>query len=184
MEDILQDDLSWIDSYVENEELYKIFYSKNTSFFNCVFIYISKKNIEIIKKDRIDISNNVIEKKDLIKIINKNRNKHKLVGMLQYNFSLDNDDVERFIDNPKDFKFFKKYKKIQDVYWNKTIPLFNSLNTLYLLLLDKKPDNKTKKLKLKTLNKTKKNRFDNELKILKNDYIKIDNKSILRNKIK
>ena len=103
--------------------------------------------------------------------------------MLQYNFSLDNDDVERFIDNPTDFKFFKKYKKIQDVYWNKTIPLFNSLNTLYLLLLDKKPYKKTKKLKLKNLKKTKKNKFDNELKILKNDYIKIDNKSILRNKI-
>ena len=52
MEDILQDDLNWINSYVKSEELYEIFYSKNTDFFNCVFIYISKKNIDFIKKKK------------------------------------------------------------------------------------------------------------------------------------
>lgn len=183
MEDILQDDLNWINSYVKSEELYEIFYSKNTDFFNCVFIYISKKNIDFIKKKRIDISNNIFEKKNLIQIINENKNNHKLVGMLQYNFNLTNDNVESFIENPTNFDFLKKHKKIQNLYWDKTIPLFKSLNTLYLLFLDNSIDNKTKKLKIKHVNKTKKNKFSNELKILKNNYIKIDNKSILRNSI-
>ena len=103
--------------------------------------------------------------------------------MLQYNFNLTNDNVESFIENPSNFDFLKKHKKIQNLYWDKTIPLFKSLNTLYLLFLDNSIDNKTKKLKIKHVNKTKKNKFSNELKILKNNYIKIDNKSILRNSI-
>ena len=183
MGDILQDDLNWINLYVKNEELYEIFYSKSTNFFNCIFIYISKKDIHLIKKEKIDINNNIFEKKNLIHIINKNKNNHKLVGMLQYNFNLKNDDVELFIENSTNFNFLKKYKKIQNIYWDKTIPLFQSLNTLYLLFLENPTDNKTKKMRIKHMNKTKKNKFSNELKILKNDYIKIDNKSILRNSI-
>ena len=44
MEDILQDDLSWIDSYVENEELYKIFIVKIRVFL-IVFSFILVKKI-------------------------------------------------------------------------------------------------------------------------------------------
>ena len=57
-------------------------------------------------------------------MINENKNNHKLVGMLQYNFNLTNDDVELFIEKPTNFNFLKKHKNTNII----GIKLYHFLN--------------------------------------------------------
>ena len=53
----------------------------------------------------------------------------------------------------------KSYKKIEDIYWEKTIPLFSSLNSLYFLFVNNKSN--LKKIKISNNSKTRKHKFSN-----------------------
>lgn len=181
-EDIEDDDMNWLDSFVNNEKMYNIFYNSDTVFFNAIFIYIKNNKIMHIKKKKISVTNGITSKEDLLELIKEYKQNNKLSQLVQYNFNLKTHHVKRFLNKNAD-NFMKSYKKIDTIYWDKTIPIFSSLNSLYFFFVNHKKD-KTKKITLKSkLNKTKKFKFnENELKISKNDYDKIDNKIYFKKK--
>ena len=93
---------------------------------------------------------------------------------LKYNFNIKPEQIKNYV-NKDNFSFLKTYSKIDDIYWDKTIPLFNSLNAVYFLFINK--SDKTRKIKLRNKSNTRKNKFsDNDLKISKEIFNKIENK--------
>ena len=98
-------------------------------------------------------------------------NKPKII---KYNFNIKNNDINKFLKNNEEYKFLTKINEITDIYWDDTIPLFYSLNSLYFIF-NEKGNKHTKKiiLKRKKKSKTRKTRIK-ELQIKKTDIIKID----------
>jgi hypothetical protein len=180
-DDQLKNDLNdkWITNYVKEEKLFNKFYKEEVKNIKLYFFYIDKHK-EIIKvlKNKLDISNNVLLKNDISYIINENREilnkKFILIQLLKYNFNIENKNINKFLKNSNDFIFLTKLNKITDIYWDDTIPLFKSLNSLYFIFFEKKNlKHNTKKICLKRNRKTKK-KYNRELKINKSDIIKID----------
>jgi len=119
-------------------------------------------------------------KNEISDIINEHREilnkKFILIQMLKYNFNIENKNVNKFLKNNNDFIFLTKLNEIVDIYWDDTIPLFKSLNSLYFIFFEKKNlKHNTKKIFIKRNKKAKtKKRYNKELKIKKSDIIKIN----------
>lgn len=189
MEDLSMDtdknEEQYIDDYIKNEKMFDKFYRKSISEIFIYFLYIDKNN-EIIKclKNKYKINNNVLLKSEILDIIsehdtilNKNFNLNK---MIKYNFTIENNNLNQFINNSENFKYIDEIHEIKDIFWDKSIPLFFPLNSLYFIFYEKKSNNTTKKIKLKRKRdrkrKTKKLFLKNKSLTVKNDeIIKIEN---------
>ena len=170
----------WLTNYIKEEEIFNKFYKKEIDKIKLYFFYIDK-NKEIIKvlKRNADISGNIIDKNKIVNIINNNNKvlnkKFMLLQILKYNFNIDNNEINKFLKNKKSFNFLKKYDVIDDIYWENTIPLFKSLNSLYFIFFEKKKNNNTKRIRLKRKKKAKtKKKYNKEIQFKKSDIIKID----------
>jgi len=173
------DEEEWLMKYLKEEELFNKFYKEKIKNIKLYFFYIDKHR-EIIKvfKNNLDISNNILQKGELINIVNKNRKilnkKFILTQILKYNFNIKNNDINKFLINNENFTFLKKINELDDIYWEDTIPLFQSLNSLYFIFFEKRKYN-TKKIHLRRKKRAKtKKMYNKELKIKKTDIIKID----------
>ena len=172
-------DDSWLKNYSIKEEIFNKFYKDTVKHIKLYFFYIDSKR-EIIKvlKQKKDLSNNVLYKDEISKIVNENRSilnkKFILSQIVKYNFNIENNNINKFINNNINNEFLTKINEINDIYWDNTIPFFSSLNSLYFLFYEKNNKN-TKKifLKRKKKSKTKKHKIK-ELQIKKSDIIKID----------
>ena len=172
-------DDSWLTNYSVEEEIFNKFYKDTVKNIKLYFFYIDSKR-EIIKvlKQKKDLSDNVLYKDEISKIVNKNRcilNKRFILSQIvKYNFNIENNNINKFINNNNNNEFLTKINEINDIYWDNTIPFFSSLNSLYFIFYEKKNKN-TKKifLKRKKKSKTKKLKIK-ELQIRKSDIIKID----------
>jgi len=175
---IIHDD-NWISEYINKEKMFDKFYKEQVEKIQLFFLYIdTRKNIIKVIKNKHKLENNVILKENLSEIIEANRTilkkRFKLTQLLKYNFNIDNEDVNKFLKTPSDFQFLTKINKIKDIFWDNTIPLFNSLNSLYFIFIENVKHN-TKKIHLKKKRgKTKKHKLNRELKIQETDIIKID----------
>ncbi len=171
----MDDELIWLNEYINKEKEFNIFYNDKVSFFNAIFIYIKKNEIIQIKKEKINLDDVCFEKDKLNNLINKYKKNNKLAKILKYNFNVKENEIKNYVKNEKNTKIMKFYDKIEDIYWEKTIPLFSSLNSLYFIFVNNK--SKTKKIKIFNKNKTRKHKFSNtDLKISKSIYDKIENK--------
>tara|TARA_X000000368_G_scaffold409444_1_gene391393 strand:- start:390 stop:950 length:561 start_codon:yes stop_codon:yes gene_type:complete len=163
LENISDDE--WVDNYINKEKEYDEFYKENIKYIFLFLIYIdSGKNVIKIKKEKLHINNNLLKKEELLDIIknNNDNSKYKIFSLLKYNFDI---NIENIDDDYKEKLFFTNLKKINDIYWNKTILKFQELNSLYLLFKHNSNNNtkkKYRKKKRKNLQKksqTKKNRL-------------------------
>ena len=122
-------------------------------------------------------SNNILQKEELTNIVNKNRKilnkKFILTQILKYNFNIKNNDINKFLINNDDFTFLKKINEIDNIYWEDTIPLFQSLNSLYFIFFEKRKYN-TKKIHLRRKKVKTKKIYNKEIKVKKTDIIEID----------
>jgi hypothetical protein len=190
--DINFEEDEWLEELLEKEKEMDMFYETNVSNVHLYFLYLDKNNnIIYIKKNNYDVTNSVILKNDIIKLIKNNdiclKQQYSLNALLQYNFSLNIENLSNFMLNPKTFNFFKPIKSIYDIHWKKTISHFNSINSLYFIF-KKKPNtlDKTKKIYIsrnrgnkkhgnkKRKNKTMKKRPTDSLIIKETDIIKLN----------
>jgi len=179
----------WINQIYEKEkELDK--YYKNNIYFICInYVYVDiYKNILKIKKENIKITDNFLSKENILDIIKKNnkicRKEFKIFSICKYNFHIDIENISKYNSDESNGEynsdeyneeFFQNIKSIKDIYWQKTIPIFERLNCLYLFFTEKS-DNKTKKNRKN--GKNGKNGKTRKLKItelyLKNEIIKLN----------
>ena len=178
-------DDNWLSEYIQKEALFDKFYKEPVENIQLFFLYVdTKKNIIKVLKKKHKLDKCIILKEKLSEIIEENRTilkkRFKLTQLLKYNFNIDNEDINKFLEKTTDFQFLTKINKIKDVYWDNTIPLFHSLNSLYFIFVENVKHN-TKKIHLKKRRgKTKKNKYNKELKFQGSDIIKIDKNNIIK----
>ena len=91
---------SWITDYEEKEKKYNSFYNKDIKSIKLKIYFIENDEIIRVCKDKIDISNNILKKDQLIKYFFKYKTfestSYKLVHLLSYIVDLDENDVKNY----------------------------------------------------------------------------------------
>jgi hypothetical protein len=155
--EILDD--SWIKEFKETDELYEQYYLDDLDFVKIYFVYVdSSLNIENIQDETFFfIEKNKMKKEELMSIIKNNNinrgKKYGILNILKYNVEINPLDIPSYISNNANcvddaikYNFLHDLKKIDDIEFQKTIPIFQDLNNLIILFLEKhKSQNKTKK---------------------------------------
>lgn len=147
----LNDD--WINNFDKNDNLYKDFYKDNLYYINIDFIYINRNNeIEKIKQESVLLSvQNYITRDELIGILKKNsidnNIKYSLMSILKYNITLEPDDIKNFLltDNTTFYndKFLIINRDIDTIVFEKTINMFQDLNSLFIIFYENTKENKS-----------------------------------------
>ena len=124
-------------------------------FFN--YLYVNRhQELFHIKKQKIDIHNSQLEKKDLIELIKKYRdyqNKTYVpLSILKYNITLEPQYIQEFIANPTDFKYTQAESSIENIDWFDSIVFLQEVNSLYIVFREKwkANGNGTKKIYIKS----------------------------------
>ena len=141
-------DDEWLQKLEEEEEEYDIFYKEMIDIIQVHYIYIDEsKKIYHIKRENIDIDDNILNKEYLTYILKKNKDfnniSHKIISILQYNIDIKPQEINLFMKNPDNFNFLTVNENINDIKWEDTIKLFKDMNTLYIIYY--KPPYKVKK---------------------------------------
>lgn len=150
-------DMNWIINFENIDKRYKEYYKTDLSKINIHYIYINT-SLEIVKvkKDIFLLKTlNCITKEDIIHILKKNSMlyniRYKLQTILQYNIDIDPQNLSKI--NTNSDNFFNIIKNIDNIYWKKTIKLFENLNDLFLIFYENNIHNTSKKIYLINKNK-------------------------------
>jgi hypothetical protein len=141
-------DESWIKEFQETDKLYEKYYLDDLYHIKVNSIYVDdSKNIVKIKEERIMMKeNNVLTRDELVGILKKNsqyNNKQFAIQtILKYNINLEPTDIEDFLKNKKTQSFLSAVNHIEDIPFQKTITMFQDLNDLYLLYMEKNKERK------------------------------------------
>ena len=161
-------DNSWIDEYEKSEVKYNDYYKDDIKHIKIYSLLINKNlMLENIQEDSCFFEEkNILKKYQLISLINtfKNNNKHiKLLSAMKYNINLDSDNVLNYLKHDTENELFlTSLTKIDDIYFDPSIVMFEDLNCLFLIYieLNESSSNQTKRIKLQTKKrKTKKNKL-------------------------
>ena len=158
---------SWIDDFENIDALYNDFYTEEIDSLSMHYLYVNKKSeLFHIEKDIIDISNSVLEKKDLKNILIKNmylNNKYyRPISIIKYNITVPPKDIDYYIKNSEEFEFIEPKNSITDINFEESITLFHDINSVYIVFHEQTKSN-TKKVFIKSnklsKRKTKKNKL-------------------------
>ena len=149
-------DIGWIEEFEKDEELYKDFYKDRIETVPIVVLYIDKKNhLFYIKKDRVIVQNNTLEKKQLVQLMREymlhNEKKYRPISILKWNINMEPEEVPVYLKDTSKFDFLTVEKKIDNITFDDTINLFHNVNGLYIVFHEswKSFNNKTKKIYIK-----------------------------------
>lgn len=166
MEDKEELDITWINDIEDIEKDNDIFYKEKINEITLIFLYINNNQVESTKKEYFELQTpGVLSKENLIDLINKNKKnnsiKYSLSSLLKFNINIEPEHIKNFVqdDNIKINKdlFFSKIKNVDDIKWDDSINMFESLNTLYFVYTIKRTTNSsTKKVIFKKQNTTRK----------------------------
>ena len=140
LEDLNDDEEDWATSLQNLEKNYDIFYSEQVTNVNIYFFYENKGELEKIRQENIEITDNAINKDQLIYIINDNKyilkTKYYLSSVLKYNVSLEPGKIYDFLtnDDVSEYNYLQKLKAINNVSFSDTISMFNDFNSLYIII--------------------------------------------------
>lgn len=147
-EDIL--DESWIHNFEKIDKPYEEYYKDNIYYVTINIIYVNKENnIEKINQEVFLMQKpNLISREEIIGIIKRNStindnisNKYSFLSMVKYNFILNPEDVNTFLKSTEiDYynnSYFTILKHIDNIVFEKTINMFQDLNTLIIIFYEK-----------------------------------------------
>jgi len=117
------------------------------------YFYIDKnKTIKKINQNVIEITNNLLTRDELVKLIIRNRKKHQLINVLTY--------IVKNIESDTNYSSFFNEINLQDIYFNDSNRLFESTNSLFLIFKETDTkENMTKRVRLTSSKKTRCKRF-------------------------
>ena len=137
-------DNKWITNFEKEDKLYQDFYIDDNYFVHLHFIYIQKNmEIEKIREETFFMKTpNIISREEIIGLLKKNAlvnsQKYSIFSLLKFNIHLKPEDISFFLRNPNaDTKdFLKPIKHIDSITFDKTISMFQDLNTLYFIYVE------------------------------------------------
>jgi hypothetical protein len=144
-------DNTWIIDFEKKDKLYHDFYADDVYFINLHFIYIQKNmEIEKIREETFFMKTpNIILREEIIGLLKKNaldnNNKYSIFSLLKFNFCLKPEDIHFFLRDPSNYKgasgeLLTSIKHIDTIVFEKTINMFQDLNTLYFIFVEKNMD--------------------------------------------
>jgi len=100
---------------------------------------------------------NHISREEIIEILKKNtRKNYSILYILKYNINLTSLNVKDFLSSPTNYDFITSLKRIQGVYFDKTIYMFQDMNDLMFIFYENqntaqpvKKQNSTKRVIIK-----------------------------------
>ena len=125
------------------DDEYDAFYKDAVQAVRLIFLYINNNN-ELIysKKCILPLENEVITKSQLLYLLKKNgvynKVKYYPKHLFQYNIELNGEDVQDFLKSPEDYNFMRAVQYLNGIYWRKTIKFFRPLNSLYIIMNERK----------------------------------------------
>ena len=150
-------DNTWIKEFENTDKIYQDFYVDDIYYINVSCFYINKNmEIEKIKEETFFMKTpNVVSREEIIglmkrnNILNENRS-YKMLSLLKFNISLTPENIYRFLkmdDIMSHSDFLSPIQPIDNITFQKTISMFQDLNSLYFLFLEKSEslDSKMKK---------------------------------------
>jgi len=147
----------WIDEFEVEDKEYKQFYKEQVKSVQVYYLYVNQQQeLFHIKKQKIDVHNSQLKKKDLIDIIKKHRdyqNKTYIpLSILKYNITLDPQHIQEFISDPTEFKYTQAESSIENIEWFDSIVFLQEVNSLYIVFREKWKTNSngTKKIFIKS----------------------------------
>ena len=159
-------DSQWIDEFNAQENLYKPFYKGEVTNVRIVFFYLNhEKEIIYSKKFRIHINNEQISKSQLIGLLKQNmiynHKKFYPCDLLKYNMKLDPLDVKTYINEPDNYNFLERIYYVNPVSWEKTINFLKPINSIYILMRERKHNrgSTTKKIYISSKKKKTKRKY-------------------------
>lgn len=152
-------DNTWIKEFENTDKIYQDFYTDDNYYVNIHFIYINKnKEIEKIKEETFLMKTpNIISRDEIIGLLkrntslNENRN-YSLLSLLKFNLNLEPEDIPFFLkvdSKEEDNDFLISVQKIDTIIFQKTISMFQDLNSLYFIFLERSSEDSTTLLNLK-----------------------------------
>ena len=140
-------DTSWIHDFEKEDSLYKDFYLEDLYFINLYYVYVNEfDTIEKVKKDKYFFNENhtnIVPKEELFKTIVKNKSiknvNYKLNCLFKYNYTIDPYNVITFLKNKSPVildpnnSYLYPITSIENVPFNKTITMFQDLNSIYII---------------------------------------------------
>tara|TARA_A100001011_G_C14317247_1_gene848564 strand:+ start:488 stop:979 length:492 start_codon:yes stop_codon:yes gene_type:complete len=156
-------DTDWFDKQMNIEKHYDDFYNSCVKNVNATMIFINENNtVSCIKREIVAINNGILPRSKIVELVKKHRKInttiYNLYAILQFNYDI---SPERVIQGKlgNGDEFFNIITHIQDVFFNKTIKVFNTLNELTLVMRPKNNNrNQTKRVYLTAKNKRRKTR--------------------------
>jgi hypothetical protein len=175
-------DNKWITNFEKEDELYQDFYIDDNYFVHLHFIYIHKNmEIEKIREETFFMKTpNIISREEIIGLLKKNafqnKQKYSIFSLLKFNIHLKPQDIPFFLQNSSNTNtedFLKPIKHIDTVTFEKTISMFQDLNTLYFIYVENRnmdvntKKNLTKKIYLHFLKENQTNKVNKVNKVNK-----------------
>ena len=149
----------WIEKFENIDELYSMFYKDDNDVINVTFVFVNKCNeIERVKNEQFILpEKNKIPTESLMDLVIANKPiNYSLYFMLKYNITIEPEDIKYVATRSRDY--LTQINKIQDIYFERTITMFQDLNELTIFFIEKSQKrNKTSKLRL--LDKYKKHKM-------------------------
>ena len=133
----------WIEDFEKIDTPHEIFYQEDVNYTSLNSIYIVRNNtIQTIKEEKFFFKeNNVITRDELIGILKRNcfhnQNRYMLLSILKYNCTLDPSEVGHFIKTSTSPNYLSVVKNIDDIQFEKTINMFQDLNSIIILFYEK-----------------------------------------------
>ena len=138
----------YINDFKNIELPFEKFYKKSVNKIKIHFIYMdNNNNIYEIKTNHEFIKDSTLNAERLLYIIKNNqysnneikqniKNKKNLYSIIKYNFNIDEYEIKNFLDNSNNCNNFNNFLTIKNfidnIYFDNTIEMFNSLNSLFI----------------------------------------------------
>ena len=154
-------DETWIDDFEQIEKLYNGLYTEQLQNVLVYFLYVNdKKELFYIKKNVIEINDGQISKEHLVFLLKNNhihnKKKFRPITILKYNINLQPKDIIHYLKNTKNYSFLSLERNINTISWEDMIPIFQELNSLFIIYTEnKKTNNTTKKVYIRNKNNRK-----------------------------
>lgn len=165
-------DNAWIDEFEKKESKYQQFYPREVKKINVYILYVNINCIlDKVKKNEIELSkNNCLTQNELLKLLREKKYddgiSYKLISIIKHNVDLKTAEINKYLYNDDKYNFINTFKNLDDIYFNETIPIFEDLNSIYLIYYEnnKAKQNKTKKIYIGNNSKQVRNTRKNNLK--------------------
>jgi len=148
LESLLDND-DWIEKFEEIDKSYSNFYLEDVYSLKLYFIYVDQNhNIQKIKHERRVLHKpNLLSREEIISIIKDNcePKRQSLITILKYNIDLDNRDIKDYLRSNRtsssisnsSYEHMTSIKNIDEIPFNRTISMFQDLNNLFFLFLER-----------------------------------------------